>query len=88
MNMNMEFERQLTIPMEVKKMYPLSDELRGIVIDRERQVQEIFSGKDKRLVLIIGPCSADKEDSVIDYITRLRKVQDQVEDKIFIIPRI
>ena len=88
MNMNMEFERKLTIPMEVKKMYPLDDALREIVADRERQVQDIFAGKDDRIVLIIGPCSADREDSVIDYISRLRKVQDKVEDKIFIIPRI
>ncbi len=87
-NMNMEFERKLTIPMEVKKMYPLDDELRGIVADREKQVQDIFAGKDDRIVLIIGPCSADREDSVLDYISRLRKVQDKVEDKIFIIPRI
>ncbi|MBQ3329723.1 MAG: 3-deoxy-7-phosphoheptulonate synthase [Ruminococcus sp.] len=86
--MNMEFERKLTIPMEVKKMYPLDDSLREIVADRERQIQDIFAGKDDRIVLIIGPCSADREDSVIDYISRLRKVQDKVEDKIFIVPRI
>ena len=77
--MNMEFERQLTIPMEVKKMYPLEDDLRAIVEDREKQLQDIFAGKDDRIVLIIGPCSADREDSVIDYISRLRKVQDKVE---------
>ena len=88
MNMNMEFERQLTIPMEVKKMYPLEDELRAIVERRAQEIQDIFSGKDDRIVLIIGPCSADREDSVIDYISRLRKVQDKVEDKIFIVPRI
>ena len=88
MNMNMEFERKLTIPMEVKKMYPLDNNLRQIVEEREKQAQAIFSGKDDRIVLIIGPCSADREDSVLDYISRLRKVQDKVEDKIFIIPRI
>ena len=69
-------------------MYPLDDSLREIVADRERQIQDIFAGKDDRIVLIIGPCSADREDSVIDYISRLRKVQDKVEDKIFIVPRI
>ena len=88
MNMNMEFERQLTIPMEVKKMYPLDDDLRALVEDREKQLQDIFAGKDDRLVLIVGPCSADREDSVIDYISRLRRIQDKVEDKIFIVPRI
>ena len=88
MNMNLEFERQLTIPMEVKKMYPLDDELIDIVEQRDREIKDIFAGRDDRLVLIIGPCSADKEDSVLDYITRLRKVQDKVADRIFIIPRI
>ena len=87
-NMNMEFERKLTIPMEVKKMYPLEDGLREIVERRAQEVKDIFSGKDDRIALIIGPCSADREDSVLDYISCLRKVQDKVEDKIFIIPRI
>lgn len=88
MNMNLEFERKLTIPMEVKKMYPIDDDLRELVERRDRELKNIFSGKDDRLVLIIGPCSADKEESVIDYIGRLRTVQDQVKDRIFIVPRI
>ena len=82
MNMNMDFERKLTIPMEVKKMYPLDDELRQIVTEREKQVQDIFAGKDDRIVLIIGPCSADREDSVLDYISRLREVQEKVSSAI------
>lgn len=88
MNMNMEFARKLTIPMEVKKMYPLDDELLATVERRSKEIQDIFAGRDDRLILIIGPCSADREDSVIDYITRLRKVQERVADKILIIPRI
>ncbi len=88
MNMNLEFERRLTIPMEVKKMYPIDDDLLDIVEQRDREIKEIFAGKDDRIILIIGPCSADKEDSVLDYISRLRRVQDKVSDKIFIIPRI
>ena len=51
-------------------------------------IKDILAGRDKRLLLIIGPCSADREDSVLDYIGRLRTVQDQVKDKIVIIPRI
>ncbi len=86
--MNMDFERKLAIPMEVKEMYPLGKELSDIVKKRAIELKKIFSSKDDRLVLIIGPCSADNEDSVIDYISRLRKVQDKVEDKIFIVPRI
>ncbi|MBO5224245.1 MAG: 3-deoxy-7-phosphoheptulonate synthase [Clostridia bacterium] len=86
--MGMTFERKLPIPMEVKERYPLSAYGEQIVAKRAEQAKAIFSGKDDRLILVIGPCSADNEDSVIDYISRLRKVQDKVEDKIFIIPRI
>lgn len=87
-NKNMEFERKLPIPKEVKEMYPLNDELSKIVWDRDAQIKDIFSGKTDKLILIIGPCSADNEDSVMDYIGRLRKVQEKVDDKIFIVPRI
>lgn len=87
-NKNMEFERKLPIPKEVKEMYPLNDELSKIVWERDAQMKDIFSGKSDKLILIIGPCSADNEDSVMDYISRLRKVQEKVEDKIFIVPRI
>lgn len=87
-NKNMEFERKLPIPKEVKEMYPLNDELSKIVWDRDAQIKDIFSGKTDKLILIIGPCSADNEDSVMDYISRLRKVQEKVDDKIFIVPRI
>ncbi len=86
--MNMIFERKLPIPQEVKAQYPLSDELATVVDKRAKEINDIFTGKDNRLVLVIGPCSADNEDSVIDYISRLRTVQDKVSDKLFIIPRI
>lgn len=86
--MNMEFERKLPIPKDVKAMYPLSSELEQIVSARAKEIEDIFTGKDDRIVLIIGPCSADNEDSVIDYISRLRTVQEKVVDKVFIIPRI
>ncbi len=86
--MSMNFERKLPIPLEVKAQYPLSDKLADIVATRAKEANDIFTGKDDRLVLVIGPCSADNQDSVIDYISRLRKVQDKVSDKIFIIPRI
>ena len=86
--MNMDFERKLAIPMETKEMFPLTGNVAEIVEKRSVEIAKIFTGKDDRLLLIIGPCSADNEDSVIDYILRLRKVQDKVEDKICIIPRI
>ncbi|MBP9997416.1 MAG: 3-deoxy-7-phosphoheptulonate synthase [Lachnospiraceae bacterium] len=86
--MNMDFERKLAIPVEVKEMIPLSARASEIVEKRNTQIREVFEGKNDRLLLIIGPCSADNEDSVIDYISRLRRVQNLVSDKILIIPRI
>ena len=86
--MNMIFERKLPIPQEVKELYPLSPELSEVVSKRANEIADIFTGKSDKIALVIGPCSADNEDSVLDYISRLRKVQDKVEDKILIIPRI
>ncbi len=86
--MNMIFERKLTIPKEVKEMYPLSAETKRIVAERASEIADIFTGKDDRLLLVIGPCSADRDDSVLEYISRLREVQEKVKDKIYIIPRI
>jgi 3-deoxy-7-phosphoheptulonate synthase len=85
--MNMDFERKLAIPAEVKEMYPLTGEMARCFEERDTQLKNILSGKDNRLILIIGPCSADHPDSVLDYISRLREVQEQVKDKIFIVPR-
>ena len=86
--MSMIFERKLPIPQEVKERYPLTYELEKLVEKRAVEIKDVFTGKSDRLVLVIGPCSADNEDSVIDYISRLRTVQDKVSDKILIIPRI
>ena len=86
--MNMNFERKLSIPMEVKEMYPLTGDMAKIVDSRAQEIKNILSGKSDKLILVIGPCSADNEDSVIDYISRLAKVQEQVKDNIFIVPRI
>ena len=86
--MNMEFDRKLAIPMEVKEMYPVSSKLTDIVEKRLAELKEIIAGKNDKFILIIGPCSADNEDSVLDYITRLARVQEKVKDKLFIIPRV
>lgn len=82
------FERKLPIPKEVKELFPITEADAALVKSRADELKDIFSGKNNKFILIIGPCSADNEDSVIDYISRLRKVQDEVKDKIFIIPRI
>ena len=86
--MNMNFKRKLPIPMEIKEQYPLTYKLEQIKVKRDVEIKSIFEGEDDRFILIIGPCSADHDDSVIDYILRLRNVQEKVADKILIIPRI
>ncbi len=86
--MNMNFKRKLPIPKEIKQLYPVTERIINIKDKRDEEIRAIFEGKDDRLVLIIGPCSADHDDSVIDYISRLSKVQEKVSDKILIIPRI
>lgn len=86
--MNLTFERKLPIPQEIKEMCPISEDLYKIIKKREQEIADIFTGKTDKLLLIIGPCSADNEDSVIDYITRLRNVQEKVQDTIYIVPRI
>ncbi|MBQ4129061.1 MAG: 3-deoxy-7-phosphoheptulonate synthase [Ruminococcus sp.] len=86
--MSMIFEKKLPIPKEVKEAYPLSAQAveRKAFIDKE--VAQVFEGKSDKLVLVIGPCSADKEDAVIEYVERLKKVQEQVKDKLILIPRV
>ncbi len=86
--MNMNFKRKLPTPKEIKEMYPVSDALLAKKAENDKEIQDIFTGKSDKLALVIGPCSADREDAVIDYITRLRGVQEKVKDKIVIIPRI
>ena len=88
MAMNMIFEKKLAIPMEVKEMYPLTSEMAQIVEKRDTEIKSVISGKSDRLMLVIGPCSADNEDSVMDYISRLRVLQEKVSDRILIVPRI
>lgn len=86
--MNMEFKRKLIIPKEIKEMFPVTEEMAAIKEQRDAEIKDIIAGRSKKFMLIIGPCSADNEDAVIDYILRLRKVQEKVADKIFIVPRI
>ena len=85
---NLQFIRELPNPDTVKALMPVPSELKALKEQRDETVRNIFSGKDDRFVLIIGPCSADRQDAVLEYLHRLRKVQDQVADKIYIIPRI
>ena len=86
--MSFKYEREIPSPEHLKELLPVSD---TVSEKRNRAIgliEKILSGKDDRLLLIIGPCSADNEDAVCDYISRLRRVQDEVSDKILIIPRV
>ena len=84
----MDFKKELITPSELKAQYPLSEKSRLLKQQRDNEIRGIFQGEDNRLLLIIGPCSADREDAVLDYMTRLRKLQDEVSEAIYIIPRL
>ena len=88
MQNNLKFIRKLPVPMELKEQYPLKAEYAAKKVLRDKEIADIFTGKDNRLLLVIGPCSADREDAVIEYICRLARIQEKVSDKLFIIPRI
>ena len=88
MRQNARFIRKLPIPMEIKKEFPLSERVSATRLARVEEMRAILDGRDRRLMLIIGPCSADREDSVMDYIRRLVPVQDEVKDKLLIVPRV
>lgn len=86
--MNMLFKRRLPAPQDVIKMYPLSAELASRKNANDKQIRGVLEGKIKKFLLIIGPCSADREDAVLEYATRLRAVQEKVSDKLILVPRI
>ena len=84
----MQFYRKLPIPMEIKEQYPASESVLSARDATVKSLNDVFAGKSDKFILIIGPCSADREDAVLDYIYRLRGVADKVSDKIIIVPRI
>ena len=88
MQQNARFIRKLPIPMDIKKEFPITEQITEAREKRVAEMRAILDGRDKRLMLVIGPCSADREDSVMDYICRLVPLQEQVKDKILIVPRI
>ncbi len=86
--MNMDFVCKLPIPKDVKAEYPLTAEAAKVKETKDKEIRDIFEGKERKLILVIGPCSADNEDSVMDYIGRLSRLQEEVKEKILLIPRI
>ena len=86
--MQMNFHRKLPIPKEVKKEFPLTERMEQVKNKRDEEIRAVFEGNSDKFILIIGPCSADHREPVLEYISRLRKIEEQVSDKIIIIPRI
>lgn len=86
--MSMNFKGKLPIPKEVKERFPLTKEMADQKAKNDEEIRKVFSGESDKFLLVIGPCSADYKDAVLDYIHRLREVQEKAKDKIFIIPRI
>ena len=85
---NMNFKRKLPVPKEIKEQYPLTPELARIKEARDIEIADVFTGNSGKMVLIIGPCSADREDAVLEYCERLAALQETVSDKLILIPRV
>lgn len=85
---NMTFIRKLPVPKEIKQQMPLTQKGTEIKKKRDEEIASVFTGESDKFLLIIGPCSADREEPVLDYVSRLARVQEEVKDKIIIIPRI
>lgn len=88
MIMSFSYLKQLPSPSEIKEQYPLSAKLTALKAERDKLISDVITGKDNRFLVIIGPCSADNEDSVCDYVSRLTAVAEKVKDQLIIIPRI
>ena len=86
--MQMNFHRKLPIPQDVKKEFPLTSHMTRVKAERDESIRAVFDGRSDKFVLVIGPCSADHSEPVLEYISRLRRIQEQVADQIIIIPRI
>jgi 3-deoxy-7-phosphoheptulonate synthase len=84
----MNFITKLPTPEEILSEIPVGEKLAEIKRERDKAVEAVFRNEDNRFILVIGPCSADQEDSVLDYISRLAKVQEEVKDSVIILPRI
>ena len=88
MDMQMNIKRKLYSPNELKEKFPMTERMKAVKEQRDQIIADILSGKSDKMMLIIGPCSADREDAVLEYISRLKKVQEIVEEKLILVPRI
>ena len=86
--MGMRVNKQLPLPLELKEEYPLSKDIVELKRRRDKEIRDIFTGKSDKFIVLVGPCSADNEVAICDYVKRLAKLNEQVSDKLMIIPRI
>ena len=86
--MGMKINAELPLPAELKAEYPLSEDIIRIKEKRDREIRDIFTGRSDKFIVIVGPCSADNEDSVCEYVNRLAAVNEKVTDRLMLIPRI
>lgn len=86
--MSFEFVTKLPTPTEIKEQYPVPEEIKALKAERDAEIADVITGKSDKLLVIIGPCSADNETAVLDYTSRLVKVQEKIKDKVIIIPRV
>ena len=86
--MGFTFLKKLPTPAEIRNQYPIDATIQELKAKRDQEIRDVFTGKSDKFLAIIGPCSADNEDAVCDYLLRLRKVQDKIADKVLIIPRV
>lgn len=86
--MGFDFIKKLPTPEEIRNQYPIDAEIQAVKDARDKELRDIFTGKSDKFLAIIGPCSADNEDAVLDYLTRLRNVQEKIADKVLIVPRV
>ena len=86
--MSMKQNRELPIPADLKAQYPLSEQIKAMKARRDEEIRDVFTGKSDKFLVVIGPCSADNQDAVLEYVHRLQKVNEQVKDRLIIIPRV
>lgn len=86
--MGFEFIKKLPTPEEIRNQYPIDDRIRTLKEKRDQEIRDVFTGKSDKFLAIIGPCSADNEEAVLDYLIRLARVQEKIADKVLIIPRV
>lgn len=86
--MSFHFQEKLPIPAETKKRYPVSEEMARKKAERDGEIRDVFTGKSDKFILVIGPCSADNEPAMLDYAGRLAAVQEEVTDRLILVPRV